>query len=662
MARCRSVVFSLVFSLALFGPRAAARADTQVHKAPNESWVEVAGIPELDPARTVEIRNGTAYLLMDTQTRHRSNGFSMSQRMVYRVTDRSGLENAARLSFDFDPTRERLIVNRVTIIRNNVHIDKLGEARFEVFRQETDAERGVFDGRLTAHAELSDVRVGDIVDYSTTRETTPTVAKDLFFSRFYTEWSDPIGYVREKIIWPANEPLYIRAVETDMKPGVTTAGGETTYLWEATNLSPTRSQTNLPADVPNFGFVEVSSERDWQSIADALLPSYQPSQDLPADFEAKLVEIERRHSAPEDRLIATLRLIQDEIRYVSLSIGSGSYLPRRPETVLASGFGDCKDKALLLVSALRRLSIDAEVALTDIDEGYALNLNLPALQAFDHAIVKAKIGERVWWLDPTDYLQGGRAANIVPPTYGFALPLLSSGTVLEPLPKMQLAEPTKSMEERFAFPAQDGEPLVLTVETIYRDADADTIRRKLAYTSKTKLTDDYVQYYNQRYPGIESTALLEAVDDRDQNVLKTREAYKLPFEALHANDLAKKFPLRSDLGIGGMPTPTSVGRTGPIFLGLPTYNTHKVIVTNLKARFDPPVDPDVFNPHFLLKLNVSSVPGEMQLQWHFRTVAERVAIKAVAPYLRAIEDSIDKSEWQYDFTYAYTAEAGGNGQ
>ncbi|MDK1376173.1 MULTISPECIES: DUF3857 domain-containing transglutaminase family protein [unclassified Sinorhizobium] len=660
MVRRRSFVFLLALILTLLGPGLTAKADEQVHKTPAEKWVEIVGIPELDPARNVEIRNGIAFLLTDTQIRYRSGGYSVFERLAYKVTDRPGLERGARLDIEFDPSRERLSFNRLMIVRDGVVIDKLGDAKFEIFRRETDSERGIFDGRLTAHVDLSDVRVGDIVDYSTTYEVTPTVAKDLLFTRFQAEWGEPVALTRERIIWPTEKPLNIRAVRTGLKPRVTNAGGETTYLWETANPVPVKLQDNLPVDYPNFGFVQISSEFDWQPVVDAVLPFYQPAESFPADFEAKLTEIEVRHGSLEDRLIAALRLVQDEIRYVSLSMGAGSYVPRRPETVLASGFGDCKDKTLLLVSALRRLGVEAEAALTDIDEGRALEHAVPALQVFDHAIVKAKIGERVWWLDATDYLQGGRAANIVQPDYGFALPLVVSGAVLEKLPEKELLEPTQSVTERFAFPKRDGEPLVLTVNTIYRHGDADNMRRKLASTSKPKLADDYLQYYNRQYPGIKSTSMLESGDDRDLNIVTTMEAYELPSGALLANDLAKNFPLRADIGISDMPRPTTIGRTGPIALGPQVFKSHKVTVSNLNARFSLPANIDVPDPRVSLRLHWSSIPTEFEVEWRFRMLEGRVPPEEIGAYLKAADDIERNSAFSFDFTYVDPVDAGSN--
>ena len=42
----------------------------------------------------------------------------------------------------------------------------------------------MYDGWLTAHVNIDDVRVGDVVDYAETYEIRPLVGKDLFFYTF----------------------------------------------------------------------------------------------------------------------------------------------------------------------------------------------------------------------------------------------------------------------------------------------------------------------------------------------------------------------------------------------------------------------------------------------------------------------------------------------
>lgn len=45
------------------------------------------------------------------------------------------------------------------------------------------------------------------------------------------------------------------------------------------------------------------------------------------------------HATPEARAFAALRLVQDELRYVSLSVGAGGYFARSPVEVIAARTG-----------------------------------------------------------------------------------------------------------------------------------------------------------------------------------------------------------------------------------------------------------------------------------------------------------------------------------
>ncbi|MER8908772.1 DUF3857 domain-containing protein [Mesorhizobium sp. M0854] len=626
-------------------------ADDMVLKGPAESWVKQLDIPAADPTRSDQIKNGVSWLLSDDQIKHRAGGYVEYSRTVYKIVDRPGLDRGASIDLQFDPSRHKVTLNHLHIIRDGAVLDRLEGAEFDIFRRERDAEKGVFDGWLTAHVNIDDVRTGDIVDYGSTYEITPLVGKDLFFKNFSTEWEEPVALIRTSIIWPSDQPLQIKTRGTRLTPSISPTGPDTTYLWEIPNPKPVNVEDNLPVTYPGWGSIDVASTANWQSVVDAVAPYYKPATVFPPAFAAKLDDIALRHPVPEDRMVEAMRLVQDQIRYVSLSMGAGSYVPRDPATVILSGFGDCKDKALLLVSSLVRLGIAAEVALADLDEGRALDQHLPALRDFDHAIVKARIGAKTYWLDATNYLQGGRAHNLAQPDYGFALPLSSSGG-LEKMPSPVLSSPSIQIAEEFDFPRKPGDPLVLTVFSTYEDADADWMRGNFASRSLSEVSDAYLKYYNKQYPGIQTIAKPEIVDRRDGNIVSVKESYRLPAKALAANDLAKNFPIRAaDLGNNSLPTPTIVDRTGPVSLGPQFYRRHKVTVRNLKARFSGESMKNVVTPYLSLKASWSNTPTELQVEWNFQTLATEVPAKAIADYLKTVDDLADQVRWQYDFTY-----------
>ena len=59
----------------------------------------------------------------------------------------------------------------------------------------------------------------------------------------------------------------------------------------------------------------------------------------------------------------------------------------RPSEVIQRHYGDCKDKANLLVAMLRAAGIKANLALLDVGPGPDVSTALPGISLFDHAIV-----------------------------------------------------------------------------------------------------------------------------------------------------------------------------------------------------------------------------------------------------------------------------------
>ncbi len=123
-----------------------------------------------------------------------------------------------------------------------------------------------------------------------------------------------------------------------------------------------------------------------------------------------------------DSVRAVHRWVAQDIRYVQIALGLGGFQPRFPDTVLATGFGDCKDKATLLIDALGLIGLQAFPVL--ISATNQPDSTLPTIQAFDHEIVAVKQPTGYQYVDPTSelsrfgtlpYTDAGKFALIVHP-------------------------------------------------------------------------------------------------------------------------------------------------------------------------------------------------------------------------------------------------------
>jgi hypothetical protein len=77
--------------------------------------------------------------------------------------------------------------------------------------------------------------------------------------------------------------------------------------------------------------------------------------------------------------------VGQNIRYVSIQLGVGGYMPHAADAVLANGYGDCKDHTVLLATLLKAKGIDSDIVAINLGNGYTVPA-VPSLAAFNHVI------------------------------------------------------------------------------------------------------------------------------------------------------------------------------------------------------------------------------------------------------------------------------------
>ncbi|MCP4661406.1 MAG: hypothetical protein GY856_38880, partial [bacterium] len=125
------------------------------------------------------------------------------------------------------------------------------------------------------------------------------------------------------------------------------------------------------------------------------------SQIAAAELAGIVKKASREASTRDEKIVRLLAWLQAEVRYTGLEFGEAAIVPRSPAETIKRRYGDCKDKATLLVALLRTAGVPAYVALLNTGPGKDVEPELPGLGAFGHAIVYAP-GTPEVWIDPTD--------------------------------------------------------------------------------------------------------------------------------------------------------------------------------------------------------------------------------------------------------------------
>jgi len=213
-----------------------------------------------------------------------------------------------------------------------------------------------------------------------------------------------------------NVPLERAIMTTDDQPG------RTAYTWTMRNLPAYWGEANAPSYEESAPWLDISTIGDWKKVSqwyDALGGwAARPTWQIREKAEALTAGL----TTPVEKARALYAYVRDAIKYDQVVFGRQGVVPRKAKDVLVSQFGDCKDKACLLVSLLNSQGIPASYVLTDQAASPIPRLPSPR---FTHVIVAAQVGERQIFLDPTRAFHPF-SQDYVPPENTWALPVLSS--------------------------------------------------------------------------------------------------------------------------------------------------------------------------------------------------------------------------------------------
>lgn len=151
---------------------------------------------------------------------------------------------------------------------------------------------------------------------------------------------------------------------------------------------------DLPPDVTDSRYIAFSTGASWQAVARAYEEIVERQiRDAAIQSLLEGVDLKGSPKAVAERLAAVLHR---EVRYTGIEFGEAAIVPALPAEVLKRKYGDCKDKAALLVAMLRAAGLPAHVALLSAGPGLDIDKDLPGLGGFDHAIVHVASNPPLW--------------------------------------------------------------------------------------------------------------------------------------------------------------------------------------------------------------------------------------------------------------------------
>lgn len=321
------------------------------------------------------------------------------RRLVYRIQSAQAGESWSQIEEVWSPWHQARPQIRARVVTPDGAPHPLAAAAL-VESPVRDEDDRIFGDQRVLRAPLPAAGPGAVVEQEVTIEDTAPFFDRGTARRMPLAWGVPVRLSRLAIDAPAALPLRWAARRLpDGGAREAVAGGRRQVRFEYRDLAAIREiEPDLPPDVPRFPHVVFSTGRAWIDVAARyaeIVDGRLRGADVSALLGAAGPPLPRR-----ERIEELLARVRKAVRYTGVELGQASLVPRAPAEILASGYGDCKDQATVLIALLRAAGIPAHVALLSAGPGEDVEASLPGIGQFDHAIVYVP-GEPALWIDPT---------------------------------------------------------------------------------------------------------------------------------------------------------------------------------------------------------------------------------------------------------------------
>ncbi len=496
-------LFAALALLALTGPASAAPPDW--HTAPPLS---------VDPARLLEVAAAapdpaalegvdTEILLFQlTVTLEADGRETHAWHTISRVLTPAGVQGSATIGGYWAPWFQERAEVRARVVTPDGVTHVLDPATLTEAGVGADSP-DVLTDRKRLFGPLPAVAPGAVVEsLVVTRDHRP-FSRSGATGAFYFASQDPVRVMRFVVAAdPKVKPRFVLDA-LKLKPKTATVDGRRVTTFEMRGVAAERVfEPNTPWDSVRWPRVAYSTVKGWADVAAEYTAIVEAQLEGHA-LDAMAAEAVAGAATRDEKVARLLALVQDKVRYTGLEFGEAAIVPRKPAETLARRYGDCKDKATLLVGLLRAVGVDAHVTLIRVGDSREVRDDLPGLDQFDHAIVFVP-GPEPLWVDPT---WEAAAAGQLPASDQGRLVLVAApttkGLIQTPV---AAAQANRIIETREVRLSPDG-PAAVVEASEYTGVPALGLRGQYATANAERLRAHLESYAKETYDAVRLTDL-----------------------------------------------------------------------------------------------------------------------------------------------------------
>jgi hypothetical protein len=213
----------------------------------------------------------------------------------------------------------------------------------------------------------------------------------------FVDWTAgwPIGIKRRVIDLPAawEKRLTIKSLGNSIATATAMDAPADRWRrsWRVDSINSSWSEISEVPEMQTGPGTWLTTFSTWDEVAAWYAGLLADRGELGPELKAKVDEWTKDDKTPQEILRTLYDHAANEVRYEGLEFGLSGLQPYPCEAVWKNQYGDCKDKANLLVAMLRHKGINANLALVNTDHAGLIAKEIPDYLHFDHAIAVVEL-------------------------------------------------------------------------------------------------------------------------------------------------------------------------------------------------------------------------------------------------------------------------------
>lgn len=346
------------------------------------------------------------YLLSDEKIEVTDdNRMIVDSHYVIKILNDRGKEKFAEIVLNYDSTYEKVELEYARTIKPDGTVVTVGDKNIRDVSLYLNFP--LYSNARARIISMPEVTAGSCIEYRAKLYQSQLPDKKNFNMTYWLQADEPILFQRSTINVPKEKNLQYKIVNPsyntfgfDMAPKVSEEGNRQIFFSEFKNVPQIIPEPGMPSLSKVDPYILFSTFSGWQEIYAWWRDLYKDKIAADVDIKVKVRELIKEKKTPEEKIRAIYNYCAQEVRYVAVEYGDAGYEPHKASEIFKNKYGDCKDKAILLITMLREAGIEAYPVLISTQDSFDVQEDQPAL-LFNHAIAAVPIGDQLVFMDST---------------------------------------------------------------------------------------------------------------------------------------------------------------------------------------------------------------------------------------------------------------------